>query len=76
MLFICTTLLLTQLSSIPFSHLFLSGYQDCHVYVQTDSPAEYMVDEAKVVLIPDDADWKSKAQQRIEQNRKADIKVV
>jgi len=46
------------------------------VYVQTDSPAEYMVDEAKVVLIPDDADWKTKAQQRIEQNRKADINVV
>ena len=43
--------------------------------MSTDAHTEYLVDDASLVLVPEDPDWKAKANARIEIYRKADITV-
>ncbi|XP_053402967.1 anti-sigma-I factor RsgI6-like [Mercenaria mercenaria] len=52
-----------------------NGYHSCHIYVQTDAHTDYLVDSASMELVPYDSNWKSHANQRIEQYRKADINI-
>jgi len=51
------------------------GYHGCHIYIQTDAPSEYLADQADVHLVPYDNNWRTAAQARIEQHRKADITI-
>ncbi|XP_060559071.1 uncharacterized protein LOC132719318 [Ruditapes philippinarum] len=52
-----------------------NGYHTCHIYVQTDAHTDYLVDSASMVLVPYDTNWKTKANQRIEKFRKANINI-
>lgn len=52
-----------------------NGYHSCHIYVQTAAHTDYLVDSATMVLVPYDSNWETHANQRIEQNRKADINI-
>ncbi|XP_053402803.1 anti-sigma-I factor RsgI6-like [Mercenaria mercenaria] len=52
-----------------------NGYHTCRIYVKTEAHTDYLVDSASMELVSYDLDWKSRANQRIEQNRKADINI-
>ncbi|XP_053402757.1 endo-1,4-beta-xylanase A-like [Mercenaria mercenaria] len=53
------------------------GSSNCKIYVQTDAPADYLVDDASVTHIPTSAwaEWSEAAEDRIDQIRKADINI-
>lgn len=69
--------LLNRSNIFFFLYLFIiTGVQDCLLYIQTPYPADYLADNASVVLIPDDSEWKTKALQRIEDIRKAYINIT
>ena len=60
----------TYLSIFP-----LTGWHTCNIYIQTTAPAEYLADAAEVVLVPQDDQWKEKANARIDSLRKANISI-
>ena len=43
------------------------------LYIETESTGDYLADEARVVHVPNDGDWMVRANERIDEIRKADI---
>ena len=57
-------------------HLSFTGYHNCHIYMQVHgSGVDYVFDRAVFQLVPNNAQWKTDAQARIEHLRKAPITV-
>ncbi|XP_060597011.1 uncharacterized protein LOC132750936 isoform X2 [Ruditapes philippinarum] len=51
------------------------GLHTCRFYVSTEAHTDYLVDDASLVFVTEDPDWRIKANDRIKQHRKADITV-
>jgi len=48
----------------------------CHVYVQVKAPAiNYLVDHTSLQILPEDTDWRTEANHRINQIRKSNIHI-
>lgn len=45
------------------------------MYIQTDAPAEYEVDDLHIEEFVTHDDWRIRAEKRIEKHRKADITI-
>lgn len=58
-----------------YLHVIIVGYHDCHMYIQTDAPAEYEVDDLHIEEFVTHDDWRTRAEKRIEKHRKADITI-
>ena len=57
-------------------HLSFTGYHNCHIYMQVHgSGVDYVFDRAVFQLVPNNAQWKTDAQARIERLRKAPITI-
>ena len=52
------------------------GMHGCHVYVQVKAPAiNYLVDHTSLQILPEDTDWRTEANHRINQIRKSNIHI-
>lgn len=57
-------------------HKVPSGSHSCHVYIQViGSSVNYLVDHTSLQMVPEPANWRTEANARIEQIRKANITV-
>ena len=62
---------------IHHTRCLFSGYHDCFVYFQIKgSSVNYLLDQVTLAMVPNNPNWRTEAQSRIEQIRKADITIT
>lgn len=56
--------------------VLFSGSHTCHAFVLvTNSHVDYLVDHASLHVVPDDPNWKTEANTRINALRKSDLTI-